>query len=46
MAFRLYDLPEMEPSRFVGFAGNRIERLSEKRPMILLSRRWNFLKHG
>ncbi|AAN28993.1 MULTISPECIES: NAD(+) diphosphatase [Brucella] len=32
MAFRLYDLPEMEPSRFVGFAGNRIERLSEKRP--------------
>lgn len=31
MAFRLYDLPEIEPSRFVGFAGNRIDRLSEKR---------------
>ena len=32
MAFRLYDLPETEPSRLVGFAGNRIDRLSEKRP--------------
>ncbi|MBV2142196.1 NAD(+) diphosphatase [Falsochrobactrum sp. TDYN1] len=31
MAFRLYDLPEIEPSQFVGFAGNRIDRLSEKR---------------
>lgn len=31
MAFRLYDLPEIEPSRYVGFAGNRIDRLSEKR---------------
>jgi NAD+ diphosphatase len=31
MAFRLYDLPETEPSRLVGFAGNRIDRLSEKR---------------
>ncbi|KAB0572413.1 NAD(+) diphosphatase [Brucella pituitosa] len=31
MAFRLYDLPEIEPSRLVGFAGNRIDRLSEKR---------------
>lgn len=31
MAFRLYDLPEIEPSSLVGFAGNRIDRLSEKR---------------
>ncbi len=31
MAFRLYDLPEIEPSSRVGFAGNRIDRLSEKR---------------
>ncbi len=31
MVFPLYDLPEIEPSRLVGFAGNRIDRLSEKR---------------
>lgn len=31
MVFSLYDLPETEPSRLVGFAGNRIDRLSEKR---------------
>ncbi|MCK1975245.1 hypothetical protein LNK20_21405, partial [Bacillus safensis] len=31
MAFRLYDLPEIEPSRSVGFSGNRIDRQSEKR---------------
>ncbi len=31
MTFRLYDLPDIEPSRFVGFAGNRIERIAEKR---------------
>ncbi|PWL19427.1 NAD(+) diphosphatase [Falsochrobactrum shanghaiense] len=31
MALRLYDLPEIEPSSLVGFAGNRIDRLSEKR---------------
>ncbi|MFD1198216.1 NAD(+) diphosphatase [Brucella gallinifaecis] len=31
MAFRLYDLPETEPSQLVGFAANRIDRLSEKR---------------
>lgn len=31
MAFRLYDLPEIEPSRLVGFGGNRIDRQSEKR---------------
>jgi len=31
MAFSLSDLPEIEPSRLVGFAGNRIDRLSEKR---------------
>lgn len=31
MVSRLYDLPEIEPSRHVGFAGNRIERFSENR---------------
>ncbi len=31
MTFRLFDSPEREPSQFVGFAGNPIERLSEKR---------------
>ena len=31
MTFRLFDAPEREPSQFVGFAGNPIERLSEKR---------------
>ncbi|RCW87478.1 NAD(+) diphosphatase [Phyllobacterium bourgognense] len=31
MPFRLFDAPDMEPSHFVGFAGNRINRHSEKR---------------
>ena len=31
MSFRLYDVPEAEASRFVGFAGNRINRHSENR---------------
>jgi NAD+ diphosphatase len=31
MSFRLFDAPELEPSQFVGFAGNRINRHSEKR---------------
>jgi NAD+ diphosphatase len=31
MAFRLFDMPDNEPSRFVGFAGNRLDRQSEKR---------------
>jgi NAD+ diphosphatase len=31
MTFRLFDAPEREPSQFVGFAGNRIERQSEHR---------------
>lgn len=31
MPLRLYDMPDIEPSRLVGFAGNRIDRLSEKR---------------
>ena len=31
MTFRLFDAPELEPSRFVGFAGNRIDRQSENR---------------
>ncbi|MEX0345625.1 MAG: NAD(+) diphosphatase [Rhizobiaceae bacterium] len=31
MTFRLFDLPEVEPSRHVGFSGNVIDRLSEKR---------------
>jgi NAD+ diphosphatase len=31
MLFRLFDAPEREPSQFVGFAGNRIDRQAEKR---------------
>jgi NAD+ diphosphatase len=31
MTFRLFDAPEREPSHFVGFAGNAIDRQSEKR---------------
>ncbi len=31
MTFRLFELPEMEPSRFVGFAGNIVDRQSESR---------------
>ena len=31
MVFSLFDAPEREPSQFVGFAGNRIDRQSEKR---------------
>ena len=31
MAFKLFDAPEREPSQFVGFAGNLIDRQSEKR---------------
>src|SRR5690606_14858634 len=31
MAFRLYGLPEIEPSRLVGVAGSRVDRLSDKR---------------
>ncbi|EJN05313.1 NAD(+) diphosphatase [Phyllobacterium sp. YR531] len=31
MPFRLFDAPAAEPSHFVGFAGNRINRHSEKR---------------
>jgi NAD+ diphosphatase len=31
MNFRLFDAPEREPSQFVGFAGNRIDRQSENR---------------
>jgi NAD+ diphosphatase len=31
MSFRLFDAPEREPSQFVGFAGNRIDRQSELR---------------
>jgi len=31
MAFRLFDAPADEASRFVGFAGNRIDRQSENR---------------
>lgn len=31
MAFNLFEMPEEEPSRFVGFAGNRLDRRSEKR---------------
>ncbi len=29
--FRLFDAPEREPSQFVGFAGNRIDRQAENR---------------
>ena len=31
MSFRLFDAPLREPSQFVGFAGNRIDRQSESR---------------
>ena len=31
MNFRLFDAPLREPSQFVGFAGNRIDRQSENR---------------
>lgn len=31
MPFRLFDLPEREPSTLTGFAGNRLDRQSEKR---------------
>jgi NAD+ diphosphatase len=31
MSFFLFDRPEREPSRLVGFAGNRLDRRSEKR---------------
>ncbi len=31
MSFPLFDAPEREPSHFVGFAGNLIDRLSENR---------------
>ena len=31
MNFRLFDAPLREPSQFVGFAGNRLNRLSENR---------------
>ena len=31
MPFRLFDAPEREPSQFVGFAGNQIDRQSENR---------------
>jgi len=31
MPFRLFDAPEREPSQFVGFAGNRIDRQAENR---------------
>lgn len=31
MSFRLFDAPPIEPSQFVGFAGNRIDRQSENR---------------
>lgn len=31
MPFRLFDLPEREPSSFIGFSGNRLDRQSEKR---------------
>ena len=31
MALRFFDAPEREPSQFVGFAGNRIDRQSEHR---------------
>jgi NAD+ diphosphatase len=32
MSFRLFDAPRREPSQFVGFSGNRIDRQSENRP--------------
>ena len=31
MTFRLFDAPQAEPSQFVGFAGNIIDRQSENR---------------
>jgi NAD+ diphosphatase len=31
MSFRLFDAPLAEPSQFVGFAGNRVDRQSENR---------------
>jgi NAD+ diphosphatase len=31
MSFRLFDAPQSEPSQFVGFAGNTIDRQSENR---------------
>jgi NAD+ diphosphatase len=31
MSFRLFDAPQREPSQFVSFAGNRIDRQSENR---------------
>ncbi|TIW18720.1 MAG: NADH pyrophosphatase, partial [Mesorhizobium sp.] len=31
MSFRLFDAPLREPSQFVGFAGNQIDRQSENR---------------
>ena len=31
MTFRLFDAPQAEPSQFVGFAGNTIDRQSENR---------------
>ena len=31
MPFRLFDAPQAEPSQFVGFAGNIIDRQSENR---------------
>jgi NAD+ diphosphatase len=31
MSFRLFDLPEYEPSSFIGLSGNRLDRQSEKR---------------
>ena len=31
MTFPLFDAPPLEPSRFVGFAGNTIDRQSENR---------------
>ena len=31
MTFRLFDAPSREPSQFVGFAGNRLDRQSENR---------------
>jgi NAD+ diphosphatase len=31
MTFRLFDAPQAEASQFVGFAGNKIDRLAEKR---------------
>ena len=31
MTFRLFDAPPSEPSQFVGFAGNTINRHSENR---------------